>query len=273
VGWHERLAAAWARSGSLLCVGLDPDPAAMPEPLDGAPDAIVRFGKAIVDATADLVCAFKPQIAHFASQRAEAQLEELCEYIRAAHPDVVLVLDAKRGDVASTAEHYAREAFGRYGADAVTVNPYLGTDAVLPFLAQGGVLALCRTSNPGSGELQDLDVGGRPLYQRVAEMVAGRWSEHGECGLVVGATYPHQLAEVRTLAGELPILLPGVGAQRGDVAAAVRAGTTADGRGLLASSSRAILYASRGEDFAEAARAAAIATRDVIDAARREHAA
>ncbi len=273
MGWHERLAHAWTRSGSLLCIGIDPDPASMPEPLDGAPDAIVRFGRAIVDATADLVCAYKPQIAHFASQRAEPQLEELCHYIRETYPDVVLLLDAKRGDVASTSEHYAREAFGRYGADAVTVNPYLGTDAALPFLAQGGVVALCRTSNPGSGELQDLDVEGRPLYQRVAEMVAGPWSEHGECGLVVGATYPQQLAEVRALVGDLPILLPGVGAQQGDLAASVRAGLTASGVGLLASSSRAILYASQGDDFAEAARAAAIATSGAIEAARQRSAA
>ena len=268
MGWHDRLAKSWARSGSLLCVGIDPDPASLPEPLAGTPDAIGRFAREIVDATADLVCAFKPQIAHFASQRAEGQLEALCRYIREAYPDVVVVLDAKRGDVASTAEHYAREAFGRYGADAVTVNPYLGTDAVRPFLEQGGVLALCRTSNPGSGELQELDVGGRPLYQRVAEMVAGRWAEYGECGLVVGATHPEPLAAVRALVGDLPILLPGVGAQQGDMAASVRAGVTGDGLGLVVSSSRSILYASRGDDFAEAARVAAIATRDGIEAAR-----
>ena len=149
MGFHDRLAKAWSSSGSMLCVGLDPDPASFPAPLDGAPDAIVRFCTAIVDATADLVCAFKPQIAHFASQRAEPQLEAVCAYIRERHPDVVLVLDAKRGDIGSTAEHYAREAFGRYGADAVTVNPYLGTDAATPFLEHGGVLALCRTSNAG----------------------------------------------------------------------------------------------------------------------------
>ena len=198
MGFHARLEKAWSSSGSMLCVGLDPDPARFPAPLDGAPDAITRFCTAIVDATADLVCAFKPQIAHFAAQRAEPQLEAVCSYIRERHPDVVLVLDAKRGDIGSTAEQYAREAFGRYGADAVTVNPYLGTDAATPFLEHGGVLALCRTSNPGSGELQDLDVGGRPLYEHVAAMVAERWSAIGDCGLVVGATYPEQLAAVRS---------------------------------------------------------------------------
>ncbi len=215
MGFWERLDQAWATSGSMLCVGLDPDPARFPSPLDGAPDAITRFCTTIVDATADLVCAFKPQIAHFAAQRAEPQLEAVCRHIRERHPDVVLVLDAKRGDIGSTAEQYAREAFGRYGADAVTVNPYLGTDAATPFLEQGGVLALCRTSNPGSAELQDLDVGGAPLYERVATMVAERWSAIGECGLVVGATYPRQLAGVRAIVGELPILLPGVGFQGG----------------------------------------------------------
>lgn len=269
MGWHDRLAKAWARSGSLLCIGLDPEPDRLPAAVAGDSDAIWRFCTAIVDATADLACAFKPQIAHFAAQRAEDQLERLCAYIRERHPDVVLLLDAKRGDVASTAEYYAREAFDRYLADAVTVNPYLGTDAVEPFLARGGVVALCRTSNPGSGELQDLDVGGMPLYERVAHLVAERWSQHGECGLVVGATYPAQLRRVRDLVGDLPILLPGIGAQGGDVAASVRAGITADGTGLLASSSRAILYASSGDDFAAAARAAAARTRDAIEAARR----
>src|SRR5215211_7064224 len=226
MGFHERLAKAWSLSGSMLCVGLDPDPAAFPDVLDGVPDAIERFCRSIIDATADLVCAFKPQFAHFASQRAEPQLEAVCRYIRERYPDVVLVLDAKRGDVGSTAEHYAREAFGRYTADAVTVNPYLGTDAAAPFLAAGGVLALCHTSNPGSAELQDRDVGGAPLFERVATMVATRWRALGDAGLVVGATFPGQLAAARRIGGDLPILVPGIGAQGGAVDAAVRAGTT-----------------------------------------------
>jgi orotidine-5'-phosphate decarboxylase len=246
----------------LLCVGLDPDPARFPKPLDVGHDAVFRFCKEIVDATADLVCAFKPQIAYFASQREEASLERLCHYIVETYPDVTLILDAKRGDIGSTAEHYAREAFGRYGAHAVTVNPYLGGDSVVPFFAHGGgVIALCRTSNPGGNDLQSLDCGGQPLYIRVAEMVANEWSEHGECGLVVGATYPDELRAVRRVVGDLPILVPGIGAQGGEPKAAVSAGATIDGRGLMISSSRAIIYASSDDDFAEAAREAAISAR------------
>jgi len=267
MGFHDRLATAWATSGSMLCVGLDPDPTQFPDGLGRGADAIEGFCRTIVDATADLVCAFKPQFAHFASQRAEEALEAVCRYIRETYPDVVLVLDAKRGDVGSTAEHYAREAFDRYAADAVTVNPYLGTDAAAPFLAAGGVLALCHTSNPGSAEVQDLDVGGAPLFERVAAMVATRWSEIGDAGLVVGATFPAQLGAARALVGDLPILVPGIGTQGGDLVASVGAGSTAPGTGLLLSASRSVLYASTGADFADAARAAALATRDAIRAA------
>lgn len=262
MGFHEQLRHSWATSNSLLCVGLDPDPARFPNPFDPAPDAVFRFCKEIVDATADLVCAFKPQIAYFASQREESALERICTYILETYPDVTLILDAKRGDIGSTAEHYAREAFGRYHAHAVTVNPYLGADSVVPYFAHGGgVIALCRTSNPGGDDLQSLDVGGAPLYIRVAEMVANEWSAHGDCALVVGATYPNELREVRNVVGDLPILVPGLGHQGGDPRAAVSAGATADGRGLMISSSRAIIYASSGDDFAEAARAAAIEAR------------
>ena len=262
MGFHDQLERSWIKGNSLLCVGLDPDPARFPHALDIGHDAVFRFCKEIVDATADLVCAFKPQIAYFASQREEAALERLCTYVRETYPDVTLILDAKRGDIGSTAEHYAREAFGRYGAHAVTVNPYLGGDSVVPYFAHGGgVIALCRTSNPGGDDLQSLDCGGEPLYIRVARMVADEWSEHGECGLVVGATYPDELARVRAVAPDLPILVPGLGVQGGDPRAAVRAGVRADGRGLMISSSRAIIYASSGDDFAGAARQAALDAR------------
>ncbi len=258
MSFHAQLDRAWSASRSLLCVGLDPDPARLPEPLDGAADAVERFCREIIDATADLVCAFKPQIAYFASQREEPALERICHYVRETYPHVTLVLDAKRGDIGSTAEHYAREAFGRYAAHAVTVNPYLGTDSVEPFFAHGGgVIALCRTSNPGGDDVQSLVADGRPVYAHIADMVATRWSQLGECGLVVGATYPQEMADIRAIAPELPFLVPGVGAQGGDAAAAVEHGAAHDGRGLMVSSSRAVLYASSGADFAEAARAEA----------------
>jgi orotidine-5'-phosphate decarboxylase len=262
VNFAERLDRAWAHRGSLLCVGLDPEPSRLPESLRDEPDAIFRFCRSIVDATGDLVCAFKPQIAYFSAHRAEEQLEALCAHIRDTQPHALLVLDAKRGDIGPTAEQYATEAYVRYGAHAVTVNPYLGTDAVAPFLEHRdrGVFVLCRTSNPGGADLQHLDVGGAPLYEHVARLVADRWNAHGQCGLVVGATFPAELARIRALVGDLPLLVPGIGAQGGDAATTVRCGATARGDGLIVSSSRAILYASGGEDFAEAARAVALAT-------------
>lgn len=257
----------------MLCVGLDPDPSRFPAEFTDGPDPAERFCRAVIDATADLVCAFKPQIAHFAGRGEETALEHICAYIRETYPDVTLILDAKRGDIGSTAEHYAREAFDRYGAHAVTVNPYMGTDSVEPLLTHGdgsgGVIVLCRTSNPGGEDFQSLvtvdeasprrDRYGqsKPLYVHVAERVADEWSQIGECGLVVGATYPTELADVRSIVGDLPLLVPGVGAQGGDAATVVEHGAIADGRGLIVSSSRAILYASDGDDFADAARAEA----------------
>ena len=269
------LRAAWQQRDSLLCVGLDPDPAKFPAHLQGRPDAILAFCTQIVDATADLVCCFKPQIAYFAAHRAEDQLEALIEHIHAAHPDTPVILDAKRGDIGSTAEQYAIEAFERFKADAITVNPYMGRDSVDPYLAwpDKGVILLCRTSNPGGSDLQFLDTGGesgiKRLYQHVAELVATKWNSSGQCALVVGATFPAELAEVRRIAGDLPLLVPGIGAQGGDIAATVSAGRTAAGTGLMINSSRAILYASSGEDFADAARRAAQETRDAINQFRR----
>jgi orotidine-5'-phosphate decarboxylase len=237
-----------------------------------APDAVFEFCRAIVDATADLVCCFKPQIAHFAALRAEDALERLIAHIHAQHPGVPVILDAKRGDIGSTAQNYASEAFDRYAADAVTVNPYLGRDSVQPFLdrADRGVVLLCRTSNPGARDLQDLEVSGRPLYQRVAALVANEWNANGNCALVVGATYPRELAEVRAIAGAMPLLVPGVGTQGGDVAAVVHNGKNPDGAGLIISSSRAILYAGSGDDYAQAARSATQVLRDEINRYRGE---
>jgi orotidine-5'-phosphate decarboxylase len=261
------LRAAWSRNDSLLCVGLDPDPARFPASLGRGPEAILRFCTAIVDATADLVCAFKPQIAHFAAERAEGELEALIRHIHERHPGVPVILDAKRGDIGATAEHYAREAFERYRADALTVNPYLGLDSIEPYLAwEGkGVVILCRTSNPGGSDLQLLDVGGERLFERLARLVVEKWNRGGQCALVVGATYPEEIARVRAIAAELPLLVPGIGAQGGDIEATVRAGRTAAGAGLILNSSRAILYAQCGEAFAAGARRAAQETREAIN--------
>ncbi|WP_303785619.1 orotidine-5'-phosphate decarboxylase [Azovibrio restrictus] len=263
----QSLAAAWQKNDSLLCVGLDPDPAKFPAHLQGRDDAIFEFCKTIIDSTADLVCSFKPQIAYFAARRAEDQLEALIDHIHATHPGIPVILDAKRGDIGSTAEQYAVEAFERFKADAITVNPYMGRDSVEPYLAwpDKGVILLCRTSNPGGSDLQFLDVGGEKLFERVARLVASEWNTTGQCALVVGATFPAEIARVRQLTGDLPLLVPGIGAQGGDIEATVRAGKTANGTGLMINSSRAILYAGKDEAFGAAARAAARETRDAIN--------
>ncbi len=257
----------WQQAGTLVCVGLDPEPAKFPARFAADADAVFAFNRDIVDATAQYACAFKPQIAHFAALGAEDALARLIAYVHANHPGIPVILDSKRGDIGSTAQHYASEAFDRYAADAITANPYLGRDSVQPFLdrADRGVVVLCRTSNPGAGDLQDLLVDGRPLYQHVAEKVAREWNGHGNCSLVVGATWPAQLREVRAIVGEVPFLVPGVGAQGGDVEAVVSNAKTADGTGLMVSSSRGILYASSGEDYADAAAAAAKSLRDQIN--------
>jgi orotidine-5'-phosphate decarboxylase len=265
-----KLEAAWASRNSLLCVGIDPDLRRFPAMLKGKPNAIFEFGRAIVDATADIACAFKPQIAYFHAERAEDQLEALIEHIRKNHPQVPVILDAKRGDIGSTADQYAREAFERYQADAVTVSPFLGRDSIEPYTAfkDRGVIILCRTSNPGGSDLQFLEVGGELLYQRIARTVAAEWNVNGNCALVVGATFPDELKKVRDIVGTMPLLVPGIGAQGGDVEATVKAGRSAAGAGLMINSSRAILYASADEDFALAARRVAKATRDEINLAR-----
>ena len=252
----EQLQRAWDSNDSLVCVGLDPEIERFPAQFAEQPSPIFQFNKAIIDATADLVCAYKPQFAHYAAYEAEDQLERTIDYIHRTYPGIPVILDSKRGDVGNTAERYAIEAFERYHADAVTVSPYLGGDSMEPFLKyeDKGVIILCRTSNPGAGDLQDLEISGRRLFHVVADLAARRWNTRGNCLLVVGATYPRELAEVREIVGNMPFLVPGVGAQGGDVAQAVQSGQTAAGAGLVISSSRGILYASSGENFASAAR-------------------
>ena len=269
----QSLNTAWTTNNSLLCVGLDPDPAKFPAHLKGKSndaDAIFEFCKSIADATADLACCFKPQIAYFAANRAEDQLEALIAHIHANHPGIPVILDAKRGDIGSTAEQYAVEIFERYQADAITVTPYMGKDSVDPYLAypDKGVILLCRTSNPGGSDLQFLDIGGKKLYEHVAELVATKWNTTGQCALVVGATFPGEIARVREIVGDLPLLVPGIGAQGADVEATLNAGDGKPGTGLMINSSRAILSAGKDENFATAARKAAVETRDLINSFR-----
>jgi len=276
----EMLRGAERQNASLLCIGLDPDPAKFPVRMRGDASKIYDFCAAIVDATADLAIAFKPQIAYFAAHRAEDQLERLMLHLRRAAPQVPVILDAKRGDIGSTAEQYAIEAFERYGADAVTLSPFMGFDSVQPYLKYHGkgAFLLCRTSNPGGDDLQNQrlsSVEGAPLlYEHVARLAQGPWNLNGQLGLVVGATYPAEIERVRCVAPTLPLLIPGVGAQGGDAVATVRAGWRAQGGETIApiivNSSRAILYASSSEDYARAARREALKTRDQLQAAKQE---
>jgi orotidine-5'-phosphate decarboxylase len=269
----EMLQGAQQRNRSMLCVGLDPEPTRFPAGMKDQAAQIFDFCARIVDATGDLAIAFKPQIAYFAAHRAETQLEDLMRHMRASFPHVPVILDAKRGDIGSTAEQYAREAFERYGADAVTLSPFMGFDSVQPYLKypDKGAFLLCRTSNPGGDDLQNqrlASVEGQPLlYEHIARLAQGPWNLNGQLGLVVGATYPAEIERVRALAPTLPLLIPGVGAQGGDAAATVKAGWRADAP-IVVNSSRAILYASAGADFAEAARREALRTRELLDQAR-----
>jgi orotidine-5'-phosphate decarboxylase len=268
----EQLHIAQTAHQSMLCVGLDPEPSRFPGALKGNANKIYDFCAAIVDATHDAVIAFKPQIAYFAAHRAESQLERLMEHIRRAAPQVPIILDAKRGDIGSTAEQYAIEAFERYGADAVTLSPFMGFDSVAPYLKyhDKGAFLLCRTSNKGGDDLQNqrlASVAGEPLlYEHVARLAQGPWNTNGQLGLVVGATYPNEIERVRAIANNLPLLIPGVGAQGGDAWATVRAGWRINAP-IIVNSSRAILYASSGDDFAQAARAEALKTRALLHSA------
>ena len=270
----DTLRTATTQNQSMLCVGLDPEPSRFPAHLKGDASKIYDFCAAIVDATADLVCSFKPQIAYFAAYRAEDQLERLMEHMRRTAPQVPVILDAKRGDIGSTAQQYAKEAFERYGADAVTLSPFMGFDSIEPYLAayhSKGAFLLCRTSNPGGDDLQNqrlASIEGQPLmYEHIAKLAQGPWNLNGQLGLVVGATYPQEIERVRSIAPTLPLLIPGVGAQGGDAVATVRAGLRSDGP-IIVNSSRAVLYASSGDDFGAAARAEALRTRAVLEAAR-----
>jgi orotidine-5'-phosphate decarboxylase len=266
IDFAERLARAQRTSGGLMCVGLDPDPAKLPKDLFG--DSLYAFNRRIIDATADIAAAYKPQIAFYSALAAEDQLLASIRYIRERAPAALVILDAKRNDIGNTAEAYAREAFDRYGADAVTVSPYMGEDSVRPFLSRPdrGAILLCRTSNPGARDFQDLLVDGLPLYRRVAQRAAADWNEHRNLMLVVGATYPREMAELREAHPELSFLVPGIGAQQGDLEATLAAGLDVHGAGLLISSSRNIIYAGGGSS--NAIRAAAVDLHTAINRRR-----
>jgi orotidine-5'-phosphate decarboxylase len=267
MSFNERLLAAARRNRSRLCVGLDIDPQRLPAHLGGGSEALYSFCAAIIEATADLVCAFKPNIAFFEALGLPG-IQTLERLMRLPRP-VPFILDAKRGDIGSTAEAYARAVFDVYDADAVTLSPYLGGDALAPFLARAerGCFVLCKTSNPGSADLQDIDLGGEPLYLHVARVAAARWNTNGNLGLVVGATHPEALGSVRAACPDVPLLVPGVGAQGGDLAAAARAAADSHGERVILSASRSVLYASGGRDFAAAARAEVVRLQEIVNSA------
>jgi len=259
--------AAWEKKNTLLCVGLDPDLNKIPPHIRKMDTPVFEFNKAIIDSTSDLVCAYKPQIAYYSASGSEGELEMTIEYIHRNYPAIPVILDSKRGDIGSTANMYAMEAFDRYHADAVTLNPYMGGDTLEPFLnrEEKGIIILCRTSNPGAKEIQDLESNGKKIYRIIAEKASKQWNYNGNILLVVGATYPRELSEIRAIAPDIHFLIPGIGVQGGDVEKAVRNGRNLNGTGMIINSSRAIIYASSGEDFAHAARTAAMWLRDEIN--------
>lgn len=270
--FRQKLDAIVEKNNSLLCVGLDSDIDKMPKHILKIDHPQTTFNKAIIDATAEFVCAFKPNTAFYESRGLPGieALKLTCDYIRKAYPEIPLIVDAKRGDIGNTNDAYMKYIFDYLRADAVTLQPYLGVETLKPFLdrKEKAVFILCRTSNPGAGELQDLEVDGKPLYQIVAENVAKKWNGNGNCALVVGATYPTELEIVRRIVGDMPLLIPGIGAQGGDVEKTVKAGVDSEGRNAIINSSRSIIFASSGQDFAQKARQEAETVKNTINTFR-----
>ena len=264
MNFNEKLITAGGRNESLLCIGLDPEPGLMPEKV-----GVTEFNKAIIEATSDLVCAYKLNLAFYEAVE-DGGLGALKSTIKCIPDYIPVIGDAKRGDIGNTAKAYARAIFANLGFDATTVNPYLGFDSIEPFIqyTDKGVFILCRTSNSGAVDFQSLrcetELGSRPLFELVA-LKASQWNTHGNIGLVIGATYPEELRLIRQAHPDMPLLIPGIGAQGGDIALAVRYGVDAQGERAILNSSRQIIYASRGKDFAEAARRAASSLREQIN--------
>jgi orotidine-5'-phosphate decarboxylase len=267
MNFMEKLKARWRSVDSLLCVGLDPDMEKIPEHIRAINNPIFEFNRGVIDSTHDLVCAYKPQIAYYSAFGAEHELLLTIEHIHKNYPDIPVILDAKRGDIGATAKMYAMEAFDRYRADAVTVNPYMGGDTLAPFIDRKdkGVIILCRTSNPGAIDIQDIESGDEKIYRIIAKLASAKWNYNKNIMLVVGATYPDELAEIRKIAGDIPLLVPGIGAQGGDVEKAVKNGITSDKTGIVINSSRGIIFAGSGKGYTDGVRKAAIMLRDDIN--------
>ncbi len=260
------------KNNSLVCVGLDSDLSRLPAHLQGKKDAQFTFNKAIIDATASLVSCYKPNSAFYesAGEAGIWQLKLTCEYLREQYPEIPIILDAKRADIGSSNGGYVSFAYDYLEVDAITLHPYLGKEALQPFLekTEKGTIVLCRTSNPGSGELQSLMVDGVPLYQHLAKTVTSDWNKNNNCMLVVGATYPEEIAAVRQIVGDMTLLVPGIGAQGGDLEKTLKAGLNSAGAGLIINSSRGILFASSTEDFPEVAQSETRRLRDAINSYR-----
>ncbi len=267
----EKLESSWKSQQSLLCVGLDPDISKLPASIKENDNPLLEFNRRIIDATADYVCSYKPQIAYYSAIGAESQLEQTIQYIKTHYPHLPVILDAKRGDIGATAKMYAIEAFERYDADAVTVNPYMGGDTLQPYLnyKDRGVIVLCRTSNPGSGDLQELESQGKSISHHVAHRAATQWNNNKNVALVVGATYPEEIGTIRGIVGDIPLLIPGIGAQGGDIEAVLKNGLTVTGSGLMINVSRAVINASDQSDFAEAAGTEARKLSETINSLRK----
>ncbi len=272
--FEQKLDAAVAKNNALVCVGLDSDGKKLPDAVKTGSYPQFDFNKAIIDATHDVVCAYKPNSAFYEARGAVGveALKKTCEYLRENYPEIPIILDAKRGDIGNTNAGYAAYAFDYLGVDAITLNPYLGREALQPFLGRKdkGCIILCRTSNPGAGEIQDVDAQGKPLYQVIAEKVAQDWNTNGNCLLIVGAPYPRELAIVRRIVGDMTLLVPGIGAQGGDIENTVKAGRNAKGAGMIINASRSIIFASKGTDFAEKSRKEAQTLRNEINKYRKE---
>ncbi len=257
--FRQMLEARWAE-GRFLCIGLDSDLNKIPEAArkENTRATIVNFNREIIDATKDLVCSYKPNVAFYEAHGDEGMgaLRETIAYINELLPEIPVILDAKRGDIISTNEHYAIASFEHLRADAVTVNPFMGSEPLEAFFKykDRGVIVLCHTSNEGAREIQELNVDGEPLYKRIARLASHEWNKSGNCLVLVGATYPDEIGEVRTIVGDMPILIAGIGAQNGDLEKTVRNGLDSKKRGLIVNASRSIIFASDGADFAKAAR-------------------